>query len=166
MKNRGFKVMLLSILFIIPLMLISSHTAGGPFPPLGFHWMGPAVLTELTFYPAGDKSDCDYWCEDDPDGLVWEGVATCQNQSELIELNCGFCEDFGFDELNEETIKNFLFAVDDVLSPDSPCIPDNKDIGGIAVQTVISFEDYTVQTPPLDMKKAKVIMLFVIPKKN
>ena len=70
------------------------------------------------------------------------------------------------DELNEETIKNFLFAVDDVLSPDSPCIPDNKDIGGIAVQTVISFEDYTVQTPPLDMKKANVIMLFVIPKKN
>ena len=54
MKNRGFKVILLSILFIIPLMLVTIkpvYSSPNP-PPGGFHWMGPAVIADLTFMRA------------------------------------------------------------------------------------------------------------------
>lgn len=160
MKNRGFKVMLLSILFIIPLMLVTInniYSSPNP-PPVEGHWMGPAVIADLTFTPGADVGCAD--CIED--GLAFYGEAECKGKLLTIEVNCDLCSTFTFDEVNEQNIPGWTIDPVSFFPPDSDCVPDIKDIKGIAVQTVINFDDYSDQDPPL--KKATVILLFIVPK--
>ena len=161
MRNRGFKVMLLSFLFIIPLMLVTIKPvyAGPNPPPVEGHWMGPAVIADLTFMRAADIQGCSE-CPDD--GVVFYGEANCKGELLPIDLYCDLCIDFTFDDVNEETIPGWSFDPDLFFPPDSECVPDREDIKAIAAQTVIKYEEVT--NPP--RKKAKVILLFIVPKGN
>ena len=162
MRNRGFKVMLLSFLFIIPLMLVTIKPvyAGPNPPPVEGHWMGPAVIADLTFRPATSEEIVEHGCT--YGDLVLSGEARCYGNLVPIPENFGLCIDFNFDEVAADTIPDWLWDPVDFFPPDSGCVPDIEDLKGIAIQTVISYEEYT--DPAL--KKAKVIMLFIVPKGN
>lgn len=159
MKNRGFKVMLLSILFIIPLMLVTIKPvyAGPNPPPVEGHWVGPAVIADLTFMRAVDVTAC-VGCPDN--GLVFYGEAKCKGKLLPIEVYCGLCEDFCFNEVNAQTIPGWTLDPAAFFPPDSDCVPDREDIESMAVQTVIKYEENI--DPPY--KKATVILLFIVPK--
>ena len=159
MKNRRLKVMLLPILFIIPLMLVTIKTMySSPNPPSGdFHWMGPAVIADITFRPATPEEIIANDCTDD--GVVFMGEFKCKGQTIELETYYGGCGDFTYTDIDEESLKNFMFDPEDFLSG-SDCIPDNKNIQGIAVQTVIKYEESVFP----EYKKATVILLFIVPK--
>ena len=135
-------------------------------PPLEGHFMGPALIANITFKKATPAEVLEYcWYEVNgeivynDDGVKFRSDSTdCMGQTfSLEEWNLSCCADFTFDEISKDSLKGFMFNCEEMPSwvPER-CAPDGP-YDGLFIQTVLQYSETST------VKTAKVIMLFVVP---
>lgn len=154
MKTSLSKVLLIMAVGIICLMIVAGATAyagGKPNPPTGDEGlMGPAVIGELTFYPDQTCSDGTY--------LVFDFVGQCQGEAVSVLRYC--YKDNDYESVTEEGLQDHRFTY---LVPVIGC-PPNKFAQGLIVHSVLKYQEIKDEEGNSIMKKATVVMLFVVAK--
>jgi hypothetical protein len=175
MKNLKMKASVWIGLCIILTMVFASSAvyAGNNPPPVGFGYVGPAVLAELNFRGPIDGETCD---AGGVPGVVLYGEATCKGitfpiEDPGLEVSYEFCNE-PFANVNEEELNDWWIGgpgnahktwLLNLLPED--CLPNLKDMSeleGLVINVVTNYSEEPPELPLL--KKAKVVMLFVHPK--
>jgi len=155
METRKFKMLVLTVLFIVPLMLVTANSVNcGPNPPICapdtehvVHGQGPAIIADLLIIPMPDNNDLD-------DGSIWVTITgNCKGQpvSASVELEAhAFNDVLTAADLQDYRLNNFGPFAYDCLPKDSP--------GDIIINTVVNFD----RSETADLVTAKVVLLWAV----